>query len=255
MNYKDRVYGKYLTTHVIPREGDITPDTLEGRARVWRRTFKRFLPRNRSARLVDLGCGYGSIVWWLQREGFASASGVDVSTEQVEAGKRLGIAGVEQGDIGEFLRDKKACYDVIFARDILEHFRKEEVLEILSLCYHSLTEGGLLILQTPNAESPFYGRIRYGDFTHEIAFTASSLSQLLRMTGFQKMRFYPTPPVINGLEGLARFALWKVIEAWYKFLIYVEIGRGERIVTQDIITVTEKNFSDGSGKGYQAGVA
>ena len=37
----------------------------------------------------------------------------------------------------------------------------------------ALKPGGRWILHTANAESPFYGRVRYGDITHEQAFTQS----------------------------------------------------------------------------------
>lgn len=224
MKYKDRFYTKYVSTHVLPSKGEVTVSTLKGRAVVWQKTFGRFLPQNKNARIIDLGCGYGSIVWWLKRAGFASPQGIDISAEQIALGKRLGVNDIEQADIKEFLRDKKDGYDVIFARDIIEHFHKEDIVEILSLCCDALKDEGRIIIQVPNAESPFGSRIRYGDYTHEIAFTAASLSQLLRTVGFNDVQIYPTEPLLYLLNPVSVFrrVLWKIIQTFYKFLLYLK---------------------------------
>ena len=74
---------------------------------------------------------------------------------------------MEQIDIETFLSRKKDCYDLIVTRDVLEHFKKEEILNILSLAYNALSKGGMFIIQSANGESPFCARYRYGDFTHE----------------------------------------------------------------------------------------
>lgn len=240
MKYKDKFYESYVSSHVSPSKGEITPGRVKGMATVWRKIFGRFLPEDKNARIIDLGCGYGSIVWWLKGEGFTNACGIDISSEQIETGKKCGVTGIEIADIKEFLRDKKCRYDVIFARDLIEHFNKADIFEVLTHCYQSLSDAGLIIVQVPNAESPFGGRIRYGDFTHEIAFTTSSLSQVLRMAGFNSMKFYPSGPTLIGPELLIRFLLWKVVEACYKFLLFVETGNGKRVVTENIIAVAIK---------------
>jgi len=191
-----------------------------------------------------LGCGYGSVVWWLQQAGFNNTQGIDISIEQIEIGEKLGINNIEQGDIKEFLHDKKDYYDVIFARDVIEHFNKEDALDILSLCYEALSNEGRMIIQVPNGESPFGGRNRYGDYTHEIAFTAVSVSQLLRTAGFNGVQVYPNEPIYHLLDpkSLIRFVLWKIIAACYKFLLFIEIGNLSRtsIVSLNIITVAMK---------------
>jgi hypothetical protein len=98
----------------------------------------------------------------------------------------------------------------------------------------------VIIIQTPNAENPFGGRYRYWIFTHEIAFTRSSLNQLLRVAGFQMVDFYPTGPVPKGIKSLVRFLLWKVIETILRFYMLIETGSGEGIFTQNIICVAKK---------------
>jgi len=152
----------------------------------------------------------------------------------------LGVKNIKKGDAVEYLRDRKGFYDVIFLRDILEHFKKDEIMEILDVCFQSLKDKGRIIIQTPNAESPFFGRIRYGDFTHEIAFSVSSLLQLLKNAGYNEVQFCSYGPIVVGIKSMIRYTLWKIIEACYKACISIEVGRGKRIVTQNIIATGTK---------------
>jgi 2-polyprenyl-3-methyl-5-hydroxy-6-metoxy-1,4-benzoquinol methylase len=240
MNYKEKLYSNYVSTHIIPRKGESTLDEFKWRSIVYQKQFGKFLPKDKSSKIIDLGCGNGSVVWWLQQSGFTDAEGIDISVEQVEVAQKLGVKNIKQADIKQLLRDKKDFYDVVFGRDVIEHFGKEDIVEILSLCCDSLKKNGVIIIQAPNAESLFFGRIRYGDFTHEIAFTTGSLSQLLRMVGFARVEFYPVQPIIHGVKSFVRFILWKIVETFYKFLLFIEVGKGQKIVTQGIIAVAKK---------------
>lgn len=233
-------YDKYYSTHISPRKGEATLGEFRIRAISYNKQFCQFLPKDKNAKLIDIGCGSGSVTWWLQRIGFDNAIGIDISAEQVKIANKLGVNNIVQANIKTYLADKLDLYDVIFARDIIEHFRKEDLVDVLSLCYRSLKINGIIIIQAPNAESPFFGRIRYGDFTHEIAFTSSSLSQLLRLIGYSAIRFFPKRPLVDSAESFVRVILWKFVEVFYKFLIFVEVGRVNMIVTQDIIAVGKK---------------
>jgi len=64
----------------------------------------------------------------------------------MEDAKRREIEGVRCTDVMNFLKDKENTYDVIFARDVIEHFTKNEVIEILELVFDSLKERGAIII-------------------------------------------------------------------------------------------------------------
>jgi len=240
MNYKEELYKKYVSTHILPRKGSLTLAQLQERANAYQKQFGKFLPTEKNTKIIDLGCGNGSIVWWLQQKGFTNSYGIDISADYIKMGQSLGIKNLEKAEIKEFLKDKINFYDVIFARDIFEHFNKDEILEVLSLCLSSLKDNGRMILQVPNATSPFFGSIRYGDFTHEIAFTISSISQILNFVGFSDIEFYPVYRPVGSLKSIIRYLLWKVVESFYQFLLSVEIGKGKRIVTQNILVIAFK---------------
>jgi hypothetical protein len=73
-----------------------------------------------------------------------------------------------------------------------------------------------------------------------MSFTRTSLSHILRVTGFGRINFYPTGPVPHGLKSAIRFFLWKIIEMILRFYMVVETGSGEGVYTQNIIAVAEK---------------
>jgi 2-polyprenyl-3-methyl-5-hydroxy-6-metoxy-1,4-benzoquinol methylase len=240
MNYREKLYSIYVSSHTCHLYGEATLEGVRKQFPVWKEYYGRFLPSDKTTKILDVGCGNGGFVYWLQEIGYINSSGIDKSSEQIEVAKRLGIKNVEYATIVEYLKDKENLYDVIFARDVIEHFQKVEILEILKLFYNSLRQGGKVVIQTPNSEAPFGSRYRYWDFTHEIAFTRSSLNQIFKATGFKNTEFYPTGPVPKGLKSTVRYVLWKGIEILLKFYMTVETGSFSGIFTQNIIVKAKK---------------
>jgi 2-polyprenyl-3-methyl-5-hydroxy-6-metoxy-1,4-benzoquinol methylase len=237
MTFKDRFYQSYTSTHVNHRKGEAALDRFRAEFAVWEKHFGHLLPRGGDARILDVGCGRGGMVYWLHQLGYHGAEGVDLSSEQVETARRLGIPNVQQADLTSYLGRRPAYYDALILRDVVEHFTREEIVAVLQLCRAATRPGGSVIIQVPNAESPFFGRIRYGDFTHELAFTSSSVTQLFNVLGFEEPRVYPTDPAIAGLGSLGRAALWAAVKTFYRILLYAELGGGPRIFTQGLIAV------------------
>ncbi len=240
MDYREKLFDKYVSVHTAGLYKVTSLGEIKKRFAVWRAYFGRFLPENKQTNVLDIGCGNGGLIYWLQQLGYKNSLGIDISAEQIKLGKSLGIENIKLADLVEFLQDKKQVYDLIFARDLLEHFRKEEVMEVLELVSKALNKDGKVIIKTPNAESPFAGRYRYGDFTHEVAFTQNSLAQVLRAVDFEKIRSYPQGPVIHGFKSALRYFLWKIIEAFLRIYLLIETGNARAILTQNLIVAAEK---------------
>ena len=104
-----------------------------------------------------------------------------------------------------------------------------------------LRPGGRWIIHTPNAESPFGMRVRYGDLTHELAFTRTSLAQLLS-SGFSQVSCYEDQPVPHGLKSAVRWALWKVFRTLLRLYVAAETGDSGRdaVFSQNLLCVAFK---------------
>lgn len=241
MSYRDKLYAAYVSSNICHIFGEASIATIEKQQfPTWKRYYSKLLPENKHAKIIDIGCGSGGFVYFLKRLGYENTYGIDISPEQIQVAKNLGIDNAECVDNMVFLKDKQNTYDVVIAKDLIEHFSKENIIELLTLAFNSLKQGGLLIIQTPNAESPFGSRFRYYDFTHSVAFTKSSLSQVLRATGFENVKCYPMGPIPHGLKSSVRFLIWNVIQILIKFYMLVETGSSNGIYTQTIIAVGHK---------------
>src|SRR5882762_8863870 len=175
---RQRIYAQYVSG----REKPLAPLNLEGlrpRLPYFRRIIRCHFPRDRNVEILELGCGHGAFLYALYQAGYERARGVDWSGEQVRAARGLGIPGVEQADVMSALTaTASGSVDVVVAYDLIEHFTKGELIPLVDEVHRVLRPGGRWIVHAPNAETPFGARIRYGDFTHELAFTRDSIAQL-----------------------------------------------------------------------------
>jgi SAM-dependent methyltransferase len=181
-------------------------------------------------------------VYFARRAGYHAAAGVDQSPEQVAEAHRLGIDGVELGDVMDTLRVLPAeSQDVVVAFDLIEHFTKDELLPLVDEVRRALKPGGRWIIHTPNAESPFFGRIRYGDITHEQAFTSTSLAQLLLASGFRSLASFEDAPIVHGLASAGRYIIWRSLRALMRLYLAAETGSpGSGILSQNFLGVAVK---------------
>jgi 2-polyprenyl-3-methyl-5-hydroxy-6-metoxy-1,4-benzoquinol methylase len=240
--YRERIYRHYVHGRGQP----LAPATLDGlapRAATLRDVIRRFLPTRRDARVLDLGCGHGALLYFARQAGYVNVAGIDASREQVAEAQRLGIEGIQQGDVLATLATLPvSCQDVVVAFDVIEHFTKNELLAFVDEVHRVLKPGGRWLIHTPNGESPFVGAIRYGDFSHELAFTQVSLSQLLLSSGFSRAEFFESGPVAASLKGVVRVVLWRMIRLGLRLWLAAETGDTGRnaIFTRNLFAVAYK---------------
>jgi len=179
-----------------------------------------YLPKDKNARILVLGCGLGHEVWALNRMGYSNALGVDIDMKQVRIARSMGINCV-CADALVFLEKLQENYDVILAFNFIEHFNLEDALKLCKLCYSRLSKGGAFILLTPNAANPLAMRNIYSDLTHKIgAFTETSIAQLLRSVGFNKIILCNVRPF--GLED--RSLVKRLLKLIATVIIHVNWG-------------------------------
>ena len=242
MNYRDHLYRFYATA----RSNTLAPETVAGlapRAAYLQRLICHYFPTDKDAAIVDLGCGHGALVYFARRAGYRHIIGFDRSPEQVWAASRLGIEEVRLGDLFEALHSlADGSQDMVIAFDVIEHFQRQELVPFAQAVCRVLRPGGRWIVHTPNGESPFVGRIRYGDLTHELAFTRESFSQLCLSCGFSQVRCYEDAPVVHGTTSAARYLAWKVIRGFLRFYLAAETGDTSRsaIFSQNLLAVAVK---------------
>lgn len=241
LEYRKRIYAHYVNG----RAQFLAPSTLAGlapRMPSLRKLVREHFPADRDSEILDVGCGHGAIVYAAQQAGYINIRGVDGSPEQVAAARKLGISGVTQGDILEALSGQAdGSLDVVVAFDVIEHFTKDELLVVVDEVLRVLKPSGRWIIHTVNAGSPFYGIVRHGDFTHELAFTPTSMAQLLLASRYVGVVSFEDTPVAHGIKSGVRSILWRATRAFLRLYITIETGqKGDAIFTQNFLTVAVK---------------
>jgi 2-polyprenyl-3-methyl-5-hydroxy-6-metoxy-1,4-benzoquinol methylase len=137
-------------------------------------------------RILDLGCGSGFLCQKLIDEGASKAVGIDIVKPDLPESPSWQFLQQNLDDSGwhALIAEK---FDLIFAFDIVEHL--DSPFRFLKSCHQVLSEGGHLILTTPNLMSweRYYKPMDWSgakDPQHKTLFTKYSLDFLLKRVGF-----------------------------------------------------------------------
>jgi 2-polyprenyl-3-methyl-5-hydroxy-6-metoxy-1,4-benzoquinol methylase len=236
-DYRQHFYKRYhIARESQCRESAIVMDDM---FKLWR----RWLPTDRSAVILDLGCGNGEFLQLLSSLGYTNLAGIDLSEVQIETARQSGLKDVSVASALEFLVDRYDCYDLISALNLFEHLQKNEVLRLLELVRQSLRPRGRMLAITPNGLSPFSGATRYFDFSHETSFTPQSWRQLAKLSGFSAPVFEDARAFTHGINGWVRTSLWKILVFAFDTISRIETAKSRdesKVYTADMKIILTK---------------
>lgn len=187
------------------------------------------LPVDKKARILDIGCGDGKFLFFLQQNGYTGIEGLELSLQQAEeARKHLKCPIHVVEDTTAFLLDHPSTYQMIAMNDVLEHIPKHDTVSLLRGVLNAIQPGGNLVVNVPQISGFTSIFCRYNDFTHETIFTEMSLKQVLLSAGFSNMRFIPQKWPIKWTPRHLAYKLARLL--WYGILklIYTIESPGER---------------------------
>lgn len=149
-----------------------------------------FTDSDKNLDILDIGCGLGQTLSFLKKKGFNSLYGIDINDESISICKQNGLSVEKINDTREFAKQTSRKFDRIIMSHVLEHIRKEDMIDtLIHIKKYLLKEGGTFLLMVPNAQSYTGSYWRYEDFTHNILFTAGSCIYVLRSAGFSEIEF------------------------------------------------------------------
>lgn len=214
----------------------------------WQWSDHKYLPHLKNypetAEILEIGCGPGFFLDYLENRGYKNALGIDFSEEQIQFAVKRGV-NAKTGNALDYLKEHTGAFDVIIAFDFIEHFTKDELISLSRDIFAALKPCGMLLLHTPNGQGFFPNRIIYGDLTHLTIFSPNSVRQLFHAAGFSKVEVFETGPVPKNLKGRIRMIGWKFMKIALNMLKMIETGGGLDIWTQDMIAVCRKNPAQG----------
>jgi 2-polyprenyl-3-methyl-5-hydroxy-6-metoxy-1,4-benzoquinol methylase len=173
-----------------------------GRAIVERRKVRRLtklIPQN--ARVVDVGCGGGSLLRAMRRFGPGSwqLTGWDFPGPHLDHVAADGFATIA-GDVSS--ARAPSGVDLFTLLQVIEHFAHPD--EILTVLADALAPGGALVLETPDLDgldARWFARRHWGGWhfpRHLVLFNARSLTRLVERVGL----------TVESVERLPSPAFW-----------------------------------------------
>lgn len=134
-------------------------------------------------RVLDLGCGRGEFLELLQ-ECHINAIGVEYYTEFAEYCKIKGLDVVEDDAIAYLEKQEKV--GGIFAGQLIEHLKVNQVVRLCELAYEKLEEGAYIVLETPNPMSlAIYTHAFYIDPSHNKPVHPFLMEYFMKKAGFK----------------------------------------------------------------------
>jgi SAM-dependent methyltransferase len=237
--WKSRLYETYVSSGQAMGAGETAAVRLAPRAAFLNHLISAHMPSEREVRVLDLACGSGALLYFLKLRGYSNVAGVDVSAEQVALAHSLGVAEVQCASLEAFLDGvPDGSVDAVFLLDILEHLTPEHLLALLGRVRRVLRSGGRCIVHVPNALGIFGMGVRFGDLTHELAFTADSARQMMSVAGFSDVQCFEDKPQVHGAKSLIRRLLWEAGSLPFRVLFLAETGVWGAILSQNLTVVS-----------------
>lgn len=182
-NKQDRDAGKKIEYGLLKANNNY--DTLRHL-----RLFKG-LCRDKKARILDIGAGYGFFVEALYRNGYRRVTGLEMSAQRSMMAKIHSRAGILSLDINSFSGERLGKFKAITLFHVLEH--DSDPVSLLSNIRGLLCSGGLLICEVPNVKELLIEQCReYDDFywmrAHLNYFSVKTLLSCFRKAGYSKVK-------------------------------------------------------------------
>ena len=207
--------------------------------------YKAFLPEDRNAAILDIGCGPGDFVRYMHGLGYRNITAVDID-EAAIAGLQ-GIAGVTaivcRVD-GEALRKMDRKWDLMLAKQMIMYLDRREAAEFARAISETLAEHGRVIIDN------FNGALLSARFTEHkdpyilTSYTDLGLKRLLEWNGLKVEQMFGCKAGSGRLRSHVYHAAQALWFRLYRLLLILERGRDDelpKIGQKSIVAVARRS--------------
>lgn len=242
--WQKRLYETYVSSGQARVTAETAEKVFASRRAYFTYLIREHFPKDRMARILDIGCGHGPFLYFLSAAGYRHLTGIDLSPEQVAVAAKLGITNVICGPAMDYMLSlAPESKDVIIIFDLLEHLCKQDIFDLLDQVYRVLSPGGICLIHVPNGEGLFSMRILFGDLTHRQAFTETSVRQMFSAVAFSEIQCFEDLPIVHGFTSAIRRCIWHLGTAPFRLLLAAETGELKTILSQNLVARATKGRS------------
>lgn len=184
--------------------------------RMFEEQYARFLPEDKDAAILDIGCGWGQFLFFLNHKGYRNLLGIDLVQKPIDFINKYGIKAEKISSLKEFQTKSQIKFDFISMIYVLEQMPKEEIISNLRSIKELLKEDGRALIVTINMANLTGPSMLYNDFAQECGFTDRSLKQVINGAGFSDVEIMGSKLILTFNLRRLLWVLANII--WHKIL-------------------------------------
>ena len=205
--------------------------------------YTAWLPADRHAAVLDVGCGDGRVLAFLAGAGYQRLEGFDRDAAAVEAARaRVTAPIVVEHDWARFLDPRPRAFDLIVLKDVVYYVPREQVVEALQTVRRAVKPGGRVIVEVFNGAAFTGPFVAHKDDGILWIPTEHTIRAFLERAGFANITLHAHVPPARTLRRRAFNLLAIVWRGILRVIYLAERGLSEgnpRILTTKIVAVGE----------------
>ena len=157
----------------------------------YQRNYRQYLPANLDARVLDIGCGQGNFVRYLNGLGYRDITAVDIDENAIASLK--GLKGVKAKRLAlgsELPTELRGPWDLIVAKQMIYYLDRREAASLVRSISQSLSKDGLLAIEVFNGSLLSSRFTELKDPAILTAYTELGLKRLLEWNGLTVDRLF-----------------------------------------------------------------
>jgi SAM-dependent methyltransferase len=207
----------------------------------YKHNFLPHVPGDKGARILVVSCGPGYLVNLLNEQGYTQVLGIDSDPAKItQAAKRA--LNCRVAEAFPFLSENRQAFDAIICEQELNHLTVDEMIDFLQLCWKNLAPNGVLIVYGLNGANPIVGAENLAhNIDHFNTFTEYSLTQVLELAGFEKIKLLPLKLYVFWTNPLNYVGL--VVTGFLSVcfrICFILYGKNAKIFTKKIAATCRK---------------